>query len=217
MARAFHGPRRVLCYADAAVTGELAVPVRPSLSSAQIAKMALAGAALLACSARGADSDQENRGHDPFFQISSRIANCPEPLGPRVDAAQWRRDAHHRIEDGNHCYVEGRCRLVNSYQYEQEIVESTQRRLQSLSLAMPGWQNSTLWLTVRGRWLLVQGCLGRGFARQPFMAALREVADVEVVIDQTTEDPAHGVPYPLFGARQGPAGTAQPRPAGAPK
>ncbi|MGT2491067.1 hypothetical protein ACU4GD_12295 [Cupriavidus basilensis] len=39
---------------------------------------------------------------------------------------------------------------------------------------------------------------GRGFAHEPFMAALREVArDVEIVIDQTTDDPARGVPYSL--------------------
>lgn len=177
----------------------------------QIAMAALAGTAMLAWPARGADSDQENRGHDPFFQISSRIANCPEPLGPRVDEAQWRRDAHHRIEDGNHCYVEGRCRLGNAYQYEQEIVDSTQRRLQSLSITLPGWRESTLWLTVRGRWLLLQGCVGRGFPGQPFVAALREVADVEIVVDQTTADPARGVPYPLFGGRPGPAAPVPPQ------
>ncbi|MCP3023121.1 BON domain-containing protein [Cupriavidus basilensis] len=173
--------------------------------------VALAGTALLAWPARGADSDQENRGHDPFFQISSRIANCPEPLGPRVDEAQWRRDAHHRIEDGNHCYVEGRCRLGNAYQYETEIVESTQRRLQSLSVTLPGWRDSTLWLTVRGRWLLVQGCVGRGFPGQPFVAALREVADVEIVVDQITADPARGVPYPVFGGRSRPAAPVPPQ------
>ena len=193
------------------------MPVHRSFVSVRIAMIALAGAAMLAWPARGGDNDKENRGRDPFFQISSRIAGCPEPHGPRVDEAQWRRDAHHRIEDGNHCYVEGRCRLANSYQYEKEIVESTRRRLQSLSLAMPGWQDSTLWLTVRGRWLLVQGCVGRGFAHQPFMAALREVADVEIVIDQTTDDPARGVPYPLFGDRQGVAAPARPQSAGGQK
>lgn len=187
------------------------MPVRSLSLPVQIAMVALAGTALLAWPARGADSDQENRGHDPFFQISSRIANCPEPLGPRVDEAQWRRDAHHRIEDGNHCYVEGRCRLGNAYQYETEIVESTQRRLQSLSVTLPGWRDSTLWLTVRGRWLLVQGCVGRGFPGQPFVAALREVADVEIVVDQITADPARGVPYPVFGGRSRPAAPVPPQ------
>lgn len=40
--------------------------------------------------------DLQNRGNDPFFQISSAIANCPEPAGPRVTEAEWKRDAHRR-------------------------------------------------------------------------------------------------------------------------
>ncbi|MGT2491066.1 hypothetical protein ACU4GD_12290 [Cupriavidus basilensis] len=69
----------------------------------RIAMVAPAGAATLAGPRAAAITTRKNRGRDPFFQISSRIAGCPESLGPRVDEAQWRRDAHHRIEDGNHC------------------------------------------------------------------------------------------------------------------
>lgn len=139
-----------------------------------------------------------NYGDDPFEQVSSRIADCPEPAGPRVSQAEWRREAHHRIEQGNHCWSEGRCRLANAFHYDKEIAESLQRRLRTLSTTMPGWQDSTLWITVSGRWLTVQGCVRPGFAVAPFLAALREVADVEKVVDQTTSTPARGVPYVRF-------------------
>ena len=139
-----------------------------------------------------------NYGHDPFEQVSSRIADCPEPAGPRVSQAEWRREAHHRIEQGNHCWSEGRCRLANAFHYDKEIAESLQRRLRTLATTMPGWQDSTLWITVSGRWLTVQGCVRPGFAVAPFLAALREVADVEKVVDQTTSTPARGVPYVRF-------------------
>ncbi len=139
--------------------------------------------------------DIANYGNDPFLQVSSRIAGCPEPAGPRVSEAEWRREAHHRIEQGNHCWTEGRCRLANAFQYDKEIAESLQRRLRTLATIMPAWQDSTLWITVRGRWLTVQGCVRPGFAVAPFLHALREVADVEKVVDQTTASPARGVPY----------------------
>lgn len=142
--------------------------------------------------------DLQNRGNDPFFQISSAIANCPEPAGPRVTEAEWKRDAHHRIEHGNHCWLEGRCRLPNAFAYDAEIADSARRRLQWLSANLPAWRQSTLWVTVWQRWVLVQGCVAPGFPLASFMAAMREVPDVERLIDQTTARPERGVPYARF-------------------
>ncbi len=164
-----------------------------------------------------AEDDLQNRGHDPFFQISSAIPDCPEPAGPRVSEAEWRRESHHRIEHGNHCWVEGRCRLPNAFTYDEEIADSARRRLQWLSANMPAWRQSTLWVTVWQRWMLVQGCVAPGFAVGPFIDALREVPDVERVIDETTAHPERGVPYaryrsaapapaPAPGAKAGDAG-----------
>lgn len=144
-----------------------------------------------------------NRGNDPFLQVSARIAGCPEPAGPRITEAQWRREAHHRIEQGNHCWTEGRCRLSNAFQYDRDIADSLRRRLDTLSATMPAWRDSSLWITVSGRWLVVQGCIRPGFAIAPFLAALREVADVERVVDQTTATPSRGVPYAPFAAAAG--------------
>ncbi len=152
----------------------------------------------LSMPAANAGDDLQNRGQDPFFQVSSAIPNCPEPAGPRVSEAEWRRESHHRIEHGNHCWLEGRCRLPNAFAYDQEIADSTRRRLQWLSANMPGWRQSTLWVTVWQRWMLVQGCVAPDFAAQPFMNALRDVPDVERVIDQTTAHPERGVPYALY-------------------
>jgi hypothetical protein len=139
-----------------------------------------------------------NFGNDPFVRISQEIADCPEPAGPRISEAQWKREAHHRIEQGNHCYVEGRCRLANAYQYDNDIAEALQRRLDTLRRTQPAWQNSSLWITVSGRRLTVQGCVAPDFHRSSFLGALREIADVEQVIDQTTSTPARGVPYTLY-------------------
>lgn len=106
------------------------------------------------CVCTGATHAQEsiqNWGHDPFFQISNALPACPEPAGPRVSEQEWMGESHHRIEHGNHCWIEGRCRLPNAFEYDGEIAESTRRRLQWLSTILPGWKNSTLWVTVYER------------------------------------------------------------------
>jgi len=159
-------------------------------------------ALLLLAPCSHAEDELQNRGHDPFFQISSAIPDCPEPAGPRVSEAEWKRESHHRIEHGNHCWVEGRCRLPNAFTYDEEIADSTRRRLRWLSANLPAWRQSTLWVTVWQRWMLVQGCVAPDFPLARFMAALREVPDVERVIDETTAHPERGVPYALF--RKGP-------------
>jgi hypothetical protein len=149
---------------------------------------------VLAC-AQGA---LQNRGHDPFFQVTSAIANCPEPAGPRVSEEEWMKEAHHRIEHGNHCYLEGRCRLPNAFDYDEEIAESTRRRLQWMNAALPAWRDSSLWITVYERWILVQGCVASDFPGEKFFAALRKTPDAERVIDETTRHPEQTVPYALF-------------------
>jgi hypothetical protein len=174
------------------------MPLR-STPAAALAAFAM----VLAPSGHAADNDLENRGHDPFFRISSGIADCPEPTGPRVTEAEYRREAHHRIEHGNHCWVEGRCRLPNAFQYDKEIAETLQRRLQWLTTTMPAWRNTSLWVTVAKRWVLVQGCVPKGFPTATFLGALREVPDVETVIDQTVVAPAGRVPYPVYGGNGG--------------
>jgi hypothetical protein len=145
-----------------------------------------------------AQEDLQNRGHDPFFRISSAVPHCPEPAGPRVSEAEWMRESHHRIEHGNHCWLEGRCRLPNAFEYDNEIAESTQRRLQWLNTTLPAWQKSSLWITVWQRWILIQGCVAPGFPADQFMAAMRDVPDAERVIDETTEHPEQKLPYALF-------------------
>jgi hypothetical protein len=140
----------------------------------------------------------QNRGHDPFFQISSAIAECPEPAGPRISEEQWLSESHHRIEHGNHCWLEGRCRLPNAFEYHAEIAESTQRRLQWLASTMPMWQQSSLWITVYQRWIVVQGCTTNAFPRKQFFDALGEIPDAERIVDQTTATFKKNLPYIPF-------------------
>ena len=143
-----------------------------------------------------AENARINRGHDPFFQISKAVSGCPVPLGPLVTEKEWLDDSHYRIERGNSCWVEGRCRLSNAYLYDTEITEAVQRRLTNINYATHWREQSTLWLTLQRRFIYVQGCVAPGFDKQVFLAELAKTADVERVIDDTTTNPhAASLPY----------------------
>jgi hypothetical protein len=143
-----------------------------------------------------AEEPRINRGHDPFFQISQAIGECPVPLGPLETEKEWFDDSHYRIERGNSCWVEGRCRLPNAYLYDKEIVEAVQRRLTNINFATHWREQSTLWLTLQRRFIYVEGCVAPGFDKRAFLAELAKTADVERVIDNTTKNPrAARLPY----------------------
>ena len=157
------------------------------LAAAQTAPHALSGAAAAsgASASAGATTNAlQNFGHDPFLHISTAISDCPTPLGPAMRESDWLADAHHRIEKGNHCWLEGRCRLSNSYRYDAEIAEAAQRRLATVATDLPWASQTSLWLTFQRRIIVVQGCIAPGFALKPFLKALGETADVEAVVDQ---------------------------------
>ncbi|SAL19982.1 hypothetical protein AWB64_01386 [Caballeronia sordidicola] len=143
-----------------------------------------------------AAAPRTNHGNDPFFQISTAVAHCPTPLGPVQTDQEWLGDAHYRIERGNSCWVEGRCRLSNAYRYDAEIVDAVQRRLNAINPATHWRENSTLWLTLQRRFIYVQGCVSKEFDTAKFLTMLGETADVEQVIDNTTASPGkRPLPY----------------------
>jgi hypothetical protein len=144
-----------------------------------------------------ADDSFSNRGNDPFFQISSGIAQCPIPLGPLETEQEWLGESHHRIERGNSCWIEGRCRLFNGYLYDAEIADTVQRRLRFIDTRISHWRDdSSLWLVLQRRLVFVQGCVSPDFDKAKFLFELSQTADVDKVIDDTTTDPhAPSLPY----------------------
>jgi hypothetical protein len=137
----------------------------------------------------GADDERENRGNDPFLHVSSAIADCAAPRGPSETAQEWLDEAHYRIERGNSCWIAGRCRLANSYDYDKEIAESVTRRLNALNTSTQWREKTSLWLTLQRRFIYVDGCVARDFDKARFLSQLGETADVETVIDRTVAKP----------------------------
>lgn len=160
-----------------------------------IGTCAYALSVVLASRCAWAEGARLNRGNDPFFQISQAVPGCPVPLGPFETEAEWLGEGHYRVERGNSCWWEGRCRLSNSYRYDKEIAESVKRRLVNIE-RLTHWKTSTtLWLMLQRRFVYVQGCVAPGFDKRAFLAELAKTADVERVIDETMSDPTAPPPY----------------------
>ena len=161
----------------------------------QHACLVVAGTVLAALPAWGGPP-RTNYGNDPFFQVSQAVPACPVPLGPLQTEQEWLADSHYRIERGNSCWWEGRCRLPNSYLYDKEIEEAAKRRLTNVEPATHWREHTTLWLMLQRRFIYVEGCVAPDFDKQAFLSELAKTADVERVVDETTTDPASdALPY----------------------
>ena len=136
---------------------------------------ALLAALLLA---GGSDEQPLNRFDDPFGQVSADIADCPEPRGPRVTAAEARVQAHHRAERGTTCWLRGECREPNAFRYDAGIAAA----LRGALAAAPALHPSSLWFTVQGRVVYLEGCVAAAAQGAALEALARGLPDVQQAV-----------------------------------
>lgn len=102
----------------------------------------------------------QNWFNDPFFQFTAAVADCPVPLGPLIRADERAAQAHRRAEKGTSCWLAGTCERPNAYAYDADIATAlkaalTQNQLYTHSPLV----NSSLWATVQGRIVTIEGCM----------------------------------------------------------
>jgi hypothetical protein len=141
-------------------------------------------------------SDRRNWFNDPFFQISHEIANCPVPAGPYVTEAEKIAQSHNRAEKGTSCWLAGECTRPNSYEYDHDIA----RDMQALLARRTPFTNSTLWVTVRGRVVFIEGCVRDQAAELQIETFARSVPNVQQAVALVYTDLAARPPYRLLKA-----------------
>jgi hypothetical protein len=72
---------------------------------------------------------RSNLFNDPFVQVTAGMPACPVPAPPGVTPQEARELAHDRAQRGVSCWLDGRCRLPNSYLYDAEIIPRVQQAL----------------------------------------------------------------------------------------
>lgn len=130
------------------------------------------------------DGERANYFEDPFLQVTNAIEFCPEPEGPKVTQAQVREEAHGRTQRGTSCFQSGRCRLPSAYLYDKEIIPRVKKAL----LADGRFSDTSVWVEGQRRWVWLKGCVNNLEQALSIEQVVRDIDDVEVVINQLTVD-----------------------------
>ena len=123
--------------------------------------------------------ERRNWFNDPFFQIASAIADCPEPAGPRITEDERRVQSHHRAEKGTTCWLAGQCERPNFYAYDADIAQAFKATLQASN---PFARSTTLWVTVQGRVIYIEGCVADPSVEPALEAYARALPGVQQAI-----------------------------------
>ena len=107
------------------------------------------------CAADGGANERRNAFNDPFFQMAAGIAGCPLPAGPYITDEERRLQSHNRAERGTTCWLAGQCERPKFYDYDAEIAAA----LQAALLERNPFASATLWATVQGRIVFIEGCV----------------------------------------------------------
>ncbi|QIL79138.1 hypothetical protein G7047_03840 [Diaphorobacter sp. HDW4A] len=135
-----------------------------------------------------------NRFDDPFFQISNDLADCPEPLGPRITATELRAQEHHRVERGTSCWLAGQCSRHNSYLYDQDIAKAFKSAWTQRSPV----SQTTLWMTVQARVVYLEGCISAPEQARVLEQFAQGIQDVQLGVAAVFQPASGTPPYKLW-------------------
>ena len=161
--------------------------------------IACVGCAMLAAAARAAD-ELRNWFDDPFFAITSAIRDCPLPAGPFITDAERRVQAHHRAERGTTCWLAKACDRPNAYAYDRDIAAAIAAAVRERR----PFPDTSLWVTVQGRVVYVEGCARSPADEAQIEAFMRALPNVQQAIASLRTDPAAPAPYKVRPSAAGP-------------
>jgi hypothetical protein len=131
---------------------------------------------------------------DPFFQVTRGVAGCPLPAGPFVDERGRHEQAHRRAEKGTTCWLAGECDRPKAYDYDRDIAAAARKAFAGRN---PFTSTTTLWVTVQGRVVYVEGCVHDVSAERQIEALVRSLPHVQQAIAIVRTDPQAKPPYRL--------------------
>jgi BON domain len=124
--------------------------------------------------------ERQNYYGDPFVQVTGALPGCPVPEGPLITLDEMRTQGHGRVDRGTTCFRSGRCRLPNSYLYDQEIIP----RVRQYIGQDERFGDTSVWIMGQRRWVTLMGCVATEQQSDALERAVRGVDDVEAVINE---------------------------------
>jgi BON domain len=136
-------------------------------------------AAVLVATQGASAQDRHNWFDDPFVQLTAAMASCPVPEAPLLTLQERRAEEHLRVEKGTSCFLFGRCRLPNAYLYDKDIIA----RVGKMVARNQRFADSSLWVEGQRRWVFLKGCVRTPEQAVELEQAVRQLDDVESVIN----------------------------------
>ncbi|GMV59868.1 MAG: hypothetical protein AMXMBFR72_29610 [Betaproteobacteria bacterium] len=133
--------------------------------------------------------------NDPFLQVTSGLAACPVPEEPVYREDEYQQLAHDRSQRGVSCWLDGRCRLHNSYLYDAEIIP----RVQKAILASGKFKDTSIWALGQRRRVRLKGCVRTAEQAREVEALVRRIDDVEGVDNELMIGVGGAPPYAVRG------------------
>jgi hypothetical protein len=149
---------------------------------------------LLGFCTTAAAEEWKNWFDDPFFQVRKNISGCPVPQGPTLPESRRNAEAHYRVERGTSCWLAGKCDRANAYWYDKDIGKAVEK----VFADTPDFADTSLWVTVQRRFVMVEGCVGSTEAEQRLASLLQAIPDVERVIVQVRKADDTKPPYAIM-------------------
>jgi hypothetical protein len=158
------------------------LPVRGAYNAGQAHRVA-GGVALatIACMAAVAYAQERaNYFNDPLVKVTNGLVGCTVPEAPALTPDEVRVQSHLRSERGARCYLAGRCRLPNSYLYDQEIISRVKKAID----ADGRFADTSVWAEGQRRWVTLKGCVRSKSESEALAQLVRSIDDVEKVVNQ---------------------------------
>lgn len=146
----------------------------------QALRVITCGISLAAFTGSQAEEVRSNVFGDPFEQLTHALSDCPTPLGPAWSAGEVADAAHGRAQRGVSCYLAGRCRLANSYLYDNEIIP----RVKIAVEAEGSFAGTSVWVWGQRRWVWLMGCVNSEEESRRLRELVGRIDDVEGVVNQ---------------------------------
>lgn len=143
--------------------------------------------------AHAGPDELQNWFNDPFFQITSGVRDCPVPAGPFVGESDRRVQAHRRAEKGTTCWLARECDRPNAYAYDEDIATAFKAALRNNN----AFAATTLWVTVQGRVVYIEGCVTRASQEAELEAFARSLPHVQQALAIVRSDASARPPYRL--------------------
>jgi hypothetical protein len=138
----------------------------------------------------------QNWFNDPFFQITSALPGCPLPAGPFTPESDLRVQAHRRAEKGTTCWLAHECDRPNAYAYDADIATAFQGAVREHN----PFPDTTLWVTVQGRVLYLEGCVAQASQAAAIEAFATRLPHVQQAIAIVRSDASTRPPYRIRAA-----------------